>query len=119
MHGLPDCLLGAPLALHPGTGASIEVFYADRSLETFGGSGAGWFWWSRRRGCRPRFAYWPICHELCSISARDDYGGADRSMTARTFGEQDIAFHVPNVGHGAAGTGCYGLRKPTIVGEIP
>ena len=39
--------------VHPRTGASIEVFYADRALETFGRSGAGWFWWSRRRGFAP------------------------------------------------------------------
>jgi len=39
--------------VHPRTGASIEVFYADRALETFGRSGAGWFWWSRRRGYPP------------------------------------------------------------------
>jgi hypothetical protein len=35
---------------NPRTGASIEVFWADRSLETFGWKGAGWFWCSRRRG---------------------------------------------------------------------
>ena len=35
------------------TGASIEVFYADRALETFGRRGAGWFWWYRRRGFSP------------------------------------------------------------------
>jgi len=35
--------------IHPLTGISIEVFYADRTLETFGRCGAGWFWWSRRR----------------------------------------------------------------------
>ena len=39
--------------VHPGTSASIEVFYADRALETFGRCGAGWFWWSRRRGFPP------------------------------------------------------------------
>ncbi len=39
--------------INPQTGASIEVFYADRALETFGGCGAGWFWWSRRRGFAP------------------------------------------------------------------
>ena len=39
--------------IDPRTGASIEVFYADRALETFGRCGAGWFWWSRRRGCSP------------------------------------------------------------------
>jgi hypothetical protein len=35
------------------TGAWIEVFYADRSLETFGRCGPGWFYWARRRGCSP------------------------------------------------------------------
>ena len=39
--------------IHPLTGISIEVFYADRTLETFGRGGAGWFWWSRRRGFSP------------------------------------------------------------------
>ena len=39
--------------VHPQTGATIEVFYADRALETFGRGGAGWFWWSRRRGFSP------------------------------------------------------------------
>jgi hypothetical protein len=40
--------------VHPQTGASIEVFYADRTLETFGRRGGGWFWWSRRPGLPPR-----------------------------------------------------------------
>jgi hypothetical protein len=39
--------------VHPRTGASIEVFYADRALETFGRCGAGWFWWPRWRGFAP------------------------------------------------------------------
>ena len=39
--------------VHPATGTSIEVFYADRTLETFGRWGAGWFWWPRRRGFAP------------------------------------------------------------------
>ena len=39
--------------VHPQTGAAIEVFYADRALETFGRCGAGWFWWVRQRGCSP------------------------------------------------------------------
>ena len=38
--------------IHPMTGASIEVFFAD-GLATFRRGGAGWFWWSRRRGCSP------------------------------------------------------------------
>ena len=37
----------------PETGVSIEVFYSDRTLETFGRGGAGWFWWPRQRGCAP------------------------------------------------------------------
>lgn len=39
--------------VHPRTGSTIEVFYADRTLETFGRNGAGWFWWFRRRGFSP------------------------------------------------------------------
>jgi hypothetical protein len=38
---------------HPVTGESIEIFYADRTLESFGRIGAGWFWWPRRRGYSP------------------------------------------------------------------
>jgi hypothetical protein len=37
----------------PVTGFSVEVFYADRTLETFGRGGVGWFWWPRRRGFAP------------------------------------------------------------------
>jgi hypothetical protein len=39
--------------IDPHTGVSIEVFYADRTLETFGRGGAGWFWWPRRPGLAP------------------------------------------------------------------
>jgi hypothetical protein len=39
--------------VHPQTGVSIEVFYSDRTPETFGRGGAGWFWWSRQRGYPP------------------------------------------------------------------
>jgi hypothetical protein len=39
--------------IDPETGVSIEVFFFDRTLETFGRCGAGWFWWPRRRGCSP------------------------------------------------------------------
>jgi hypothetical protein len=34
--------------IHPLTGTSIEVFYADRTLETFGRGGAGRFLQTRR-----------------------------------------------------------------------
>ena len=44
----------APLYdVHPQTGAPIEVFYADRSMETFGRCRGGWFWWPRQRGSAP------------------------------------------------------------------
>jgi len=39
--------------IDPRTGTSIEVFYADRTLETFGQCGAGWFWCFRWRGFSP------------------------------------------------------------------
>jgi hypothetical protein len=39
--------------IDPRIGVSIEVFYADRTLETFGSDGAGWFWWRRRRSSSP------------------------------------------------------------------
>ena len=39
--------------IDPQTGATIEVFFADRALETFGRCGAGWFWCFRRRGFSP------------------------------------------------------------------
>ena len=35
------------------TGATIEIFYTDRTLETFGRCGAGWFWQLRLRGFAP------------------------------------------------------------------
>jgi hypothetical protein len=39
--------------IHPVTGASFEVFYADRRLESFGRRGAGCYWRFRRRGFAP------------------------------------------------------------------
>jgi hypothetical protein len=29
--------------VHPVTGATIEIFFADRTRESFGKNGAGWF----------------------------------------------------------------------------
>ena len=42
--------------INPRTGVSIEVFFSDRTMETFGRVGAGWFWWPRRRGFSPEGA---------------------------------------------------------------
>ena len=39
--------------IHPVTGASIEVFWADTTLATFGRGVPGWFWWPRERGLAP------------------------------------------------------------------
>jgi hypothetical protein len=39
--------------IDPQTGASIEVFYADRVLAKSFGRGTGWFWWSCRSGLLP------------------------------------------------------------------
>src|ERR1043166_7127670 len=36
------------------TGASVEVFYADRVLAKSFGTRPGWFWWSCRRGSLPQ-----------------------------------------------------------------
>ena len=62
--------------IHPRTGVSIEVFYADRTLETFGRGGAGWFWWSRRRGFSPDgSATGPFATSYAAYRARDDSEG--------------------------------------------
>ncbi len=46
-----QCAAHDPLyEVDPQTDTTIEVFYADRALETFGRSGAGWFWCCRQRG---------------------------------------------------------------------
>jgi hypothetical protein len=51
---VPQALQREPLYdINPRTGISFEVFYSDRTLETFGRDGAGWFWWPRRRGYSP------------------------------------------------------------------
>jgi hypothetical protein len=50
----PQCARRQPLYdINPRTGISIEVFYSDRTLETFGRGGTGWFWQMRRRGYPP------------------------------------------------------------------
>jgi hypothetical protein len=35
------------------TGLIVEILFADRTLETFGRGGAGWFWHFRQRGFAP------------------------------------------------------------------
>jgi hypothetical protein len=39
--------------IDPQTGASVEVFYADRVLAKSFGRDSGWFWWSCQVGFLP------------------------------------------------------------------
>jgi len=91
-----QCARHEPLYdIDPQTGASIEVFYADRALETFGRRGAGWFWWSRRRGFSPEGS--PICpfatsyaayrHAMNAAAANSQRGrlGYDTAKKAESF----------------------------------
>jgi hypothetical protein len=39
--------------VHHVTDATIEIFFADRTLESFSRNGAGWFWWRRQGGFAP------------------------------------------------------------------
>ena len=63
--------------VHPRTGSSIEVFYADRTLETFGKGGAGCLVVSPARLFAERRAYRPVRYEVRSISPcfGDQFGG--------------------------------------------
>jgi hypothetical protein len=63
--------------VHPRTGASIEVFYADFTLETFGRASTGWFWWPRRRGFSPDGA--------ATGPFATSYAAYRRAMTAARF----------------------------------
>ena len=68
----------------PVAGFSIEVFYADRTLESFGRGGAGWFWWPRRRGFAPEgptkgpfpSAYLAYLNAVNSVGANEALGTA-------------------------------------------
>ena len=54
--------------VHPQSGATIEVFYADRTMETFGRCGAGWYWWTANAVMRRWIDSWPYLHELLGVS---------------------------------------------------
>jgi hypothetical protein len=74
----------------PVTGFSIEVFWADSTLETFGRRGAGWFWHFRRRGFAPkRPAHGPF---PTSYSAYRD--ALRRRTDPRQFGERSPGFRL-------------------------
>lgn len=63
--------------IDPQTGATIEVYWANRELETFGRYGAGWFWWSRRRGCSPDSSpIGPFATKYAAFKSAMNGGGA-------------------------------------------
>ena len=66
--------------VHPLTGISMEAFYTDRTLETFGRGGAGCFWWQRRRGCPPDCSpTGPFATSYSAYRHAMDSGGAGRN----------------------------------------
>ena len=97
----------APLFdIHPTTGASIEVFYANRSMETFGRCGAGWFWWPRRRGCSPNSpAIGPFATGYAAYRhAMNGAAAISRTVTVTPFAPFDLPKR-PTV--------AIGLQRPT------
>ena len=67
--------------IDPRTDATIDVFYADRALETFG-----------RRGFSPS-GLGPVCQELRSMSPRDDYAGTDHLSLTRPLTHSNREAH--------------------------
>jgi hypothetical protein len=54
--------------VHPVTCATVEVFWADTTLETFGRGSSGWYWQPRRRDHAPTGpAHGPFSDELRSL----------------------------------------------------
>jgi hypothetical protein len=73
--------------IDPQTGASVEVFYADRGLAESFGTRAGWFWWACQPGCLPDGL--PMGPFATSYRAyRDALGGRDRLFGKEPFCEQ-------------------------------
>jgi hypothetical protein len=59
--------------IDPQTGASVEIFYADRALTKSFGARAGWFWWACQPGFLPgtcRLAHLPPAMPRTAISRR-------------------------------------------------
>ena len=90
----------APLFdVDPVTGRSIEVFYADRALETFGRIGAGWFWWPRQRGLAPTgpaagpfpSSYAAYRHAAISAAVTSKRSAVTASVQAGALCRKDLA----------------------------
>jgi hypothetical protein len=68
--------------IHPLAGINIEVFYADRTMETFGRCGVGWFWWARRRGFSPDGpATGPFATSYAAYRDAMMFGGSQQDAT--------------------------------------
>jgi hypothetical protein len=68
----------------PQTGASIEIFYADRALaKSFGARGEGWFWWACQPGRLPRAVAGPFADNY--LAYRAALGGL---KSAQRFGKR-------------------------------
>ena len=65
------------------TGASVEIFYADRALAKSFGAPAGWFWWSCQRDFLPGQATGPFANSY--LAYRDARDGS------RLFATKEIA----------------------------
>ena len=69
----PDSAQREPLFdVHPQTGATIEVSYADRALETFGRAARLVLVGPPARLFARRSGDWSVCYELRSLSACDE-----------------------------------------------
>ena len=56
--------------IDPISGATIEIFYADRAVaQTFGARGAGWYWRTRQVDCSPDAPSGPFL--VCLDAYRD------------------------------------------------
>jgi hypothetical protein len=101
--------------IHPAIGVSIEVFYADRTLETFGRGGAGWFW-RPRRGQPFATSYATYRHALqrvgLSVPRSDECAFRD--------GRQPRAPNAENHGGGinAVSSSCWGACSSDFLSEI-
>ena len=70
--------------IDPQTGASVEIFYADRALAmSFDMHRAGWFWWACQPGCLPGAVAGPFADNY--LAYRDALGGL---KSAQRFGKR-------------------------------
>ena len=69
--------------IDPKTGASVEIFYADRVLAMSFGTRVGWFWWRCTPGSLPEVP--PIGPFATSYAAYRNFA-LDRGVASMTAG---------------------------------